>query len=80
MMSKLNLFGSILLLPSIMLKFSSFLYACFLLVKNTRKISYNRNPVKNSFQILSYHHKNGNLLNRTSMDIDLFNTNLLDEI
>jgi hypothetical protein len=26
--------------------FLFFLYACFLLVKNTRKISYNRNPVK----------------------------------
>jgi hypothetical protein len=29
---------------------------------------------------LSHHRDNGNVLNRTSMDIDLFNTNLLDEI
>jgi hypothetical protein len=28
----------------------------------------------------SHHHDNGNVLNRTSMDIDLFRTNLLDEI
>jgi hypothetical protein len=28
----------------------------------------------------SHHHKNGNVLNRSSMDIDLFNTNLSDEI
>jgi hypothetical protein len=28
----------------------------------------------------SHHHDNGNVLNRTSMVIDLFNTNLLDEI
>jgi hypothetical protein len=28
----------------------------------------------------SHHHDNGNVLNRTSMDINLFNTNLLDEI
>jgi hypothetical protein len=38
---------------------------------------------KNSFKILriemenySHHHDNGNILNRISMDIDLFNTNL----
>jgi hypothetical protein len=28
----------------------------------------------------SHHHDNGNVLNRTSMDINLFRTNLLDEI
>jgi hypothetical protein len=28
----------------------------------------------------SHHHDNGDVLNRTSMDIDLFNTNLPDEI
>jgi hypothetical protein len=28
----------------------------------------------------SHHHDNGNVSNRTSMDIDLFNTYLLDEI
>jgi hypothetical protein len=28
----------------------------------------------------SHHHKNGNVLNQTSMDIDFFSTNLLDEI
>jgi hypothetical protein len=28
----------------------------------------------------SHHHDNGNVSNRTSMGIDLFNTNLLDEI
>jgi hypothetical protein len=28
----------------------------------------------------SHHHDNGNVLNRTSMDTGLFNTNLLDEI
>jgi hypothetical protein len=28
----------------------------------------------------SHHHDNGNVSNRTSMDIDLFNTNLLDGI
>jgi hypothetical protein len=31
-------------------------------------------------KIYSYHHDNGNVLNRTSMDIDLFSTNLSDEI
>jgi hypothetical protein len=34
----------------------------------------------NSFKILSYHHDNGNVLNQSSMDIDLFRTNLPDEI
>jgi hypothetical protein len=34
----------------------------------------------NSFKILSHHDDNGNVLNITSMDIDLFDTNLLDEI
>jgi hypothetical protein len=28
----------------------------------------------------SHHHKNGNVFNQSSMDIDLFNTKLLDEI
>jgi hypothetical protein len=28
----------------------------------------------------SHHHDNGNVLNRASMDIDLFNTNLSDKI
>jgi hypothetical protein len=28
----------------------------------------------------SHHHDNGNVSNQTSMGIDLFNTNLLDEI
>jgi hypothetical protein len=28
----------------------------------------------------SHHHDNGNVLNRTSMGIDLFNTDLQDEI
>jgi hypothetical protein len=32
------------------------------------------------FKILSHHDDNGNVLNQTSMDIDLFNTNLSDEI
>jgi hypothetical protein len=36
--------------------------------------------IKNSSKILSYRHDNGNVLNRTSMDIDLLNTNLLDKI
>jgi hypothetical protein len=31
-------------------------------------------------RIESHHHDNGNPFNRTSMVIDLFNTNLLDEI
>jgi hypothetical protein len=35
--------------------------------------------IKNSFKILSYHHHNGNVLNRTSMDIGPFITKLLDE-
>jgi hypothetical protein len=46
-----------------------------------------QNSSQNSFKILriemkffSHHHKNGNVLNRTSMDIDLFYTNLSDEI
>jgi hypothetical protein len=33
----------------------------------------------NSFKILSYHHDNGNVLNQSSMDIDLFRTNLSDK-
>jgi hypothetical protein len=36
--------------------------------------------IKNSFKILSYHHHNGNVLNRTSMDIGPFITKLSDEI
>jgi hypothetical protein len=42
---------------------------------------------ENSFEIikelngkLSHHHDNGNVLNRTSMGNDLFNTYILDEI
>jgi hypothetical protein len=42
---------------------------------------------ENSFEIikelngkLSHHHDNGNVLNQTSMGIDLLNTNLPDEI
>jgi hypothetical protein len=35
---------------------------------------------QNSFRILSHHDDNGNVLNQSSMDIDLFNTNLPDEI
>jgi hypothetical protein len=40
----------------------------------TRKI------LEKLLRIESHHHDNGNVSNRTSMGIDLFNTNLLDEI
>ena len=36
--------------------------------------------IKNSNGKLSHQHENGNVLNRSSMDIDLFNANLSDEI
>jgi hypothetical protein len=35
---------------------------------------------QNSFKILSHPDDNGNVLNQSSMDIDLFNTNLSDAI
>jgi hypothetical protein len=41
----LHFIRSFLHLPVILQRFSIFFYACFLLVKNTHKISYNRNPV-----------------------------------
>jgi hypothetical protein len=40
----------------------------------TRKI------LEKLLRIESHHHDNGNVLNQTSMDIDLFNTNLPDEM
>jgi hypothetical protein len=36
--------------------------------------------LKNWMKNYSHHHKNGNVLNRTSMDIDLFNKNLIEII
>ena len=36
--------------------------------------------IKNRNGKLSHHHDNGNVLNRTSMDIDVYNTKLSDEI
>jgi hypothetical protein len=42
-----------------------------------------RCAIQNSLKYLelkSHHHDNGNVLNRSSMDIDLFRTNLSDEI
>jgi hypothetical protein len=44
---------------------------------NSARYLATRKIIKNSFKILSYHHDNGDVLNRSSMDIDLFNTNLL---
>jgi hypothetical protein len=38
------------------------------------------NSLRIELKNCSHHHDNGNVLNRTSRDIDLFNTNLLDEI
>jgi hypothetical protein len=38
------------------------------------------NSLRIEWKIISHPHDNGNVLNRSSMDIDLFNTNLLDEI
>jgi hypothetical protein len=39
-----------------------------------------REILKKFLRIESHHHDNGNVSDRTSMDIDLFNTNLIDEI
>jgi hypothetical protein len=47
---------------------------------NSARYIATRKIIKNSFKILSYHHDNGDVLNRSSMDIDLFNTNLSDKI
>ena len=47
---------------------------------NARDSLATRKIIKNSNGKLSHQHENGNVLNRTSMDVHLFNTNLLDEI
>jgi hypothetical protein len=38
------------------------------------------NSLRIEMKNYSHHLDNGNVLNRSSMDIELFNTNLLDEI
>jgi hypothetical protein len=52
---------------------------CDILGKSARYLA-TRKIIRNSFKILSYHHDNGDVLNRSSMDIGPLITSLPDEI